>query len=37
MAKVELAIAKGKRAFDKRESIKQRDQEREIRRGGAEA
>ncbi|MFZ1081895.1 MAG: SsrA-binding protein, partial [Candidatus Kryptoniota bacterium] len=37
MAKVELAIAKGKRSFDKRESIKQRDQEREMRRGSAEA
>jgi SsrA-binding protein len=38
MAKVELAIAKGKRSFDKRESIKERDQEREMRRsGGTEA
>jgi SsrA-binding protein len=31
LAKVELALAKGKRAFDKREAIKKRDQEREMR------
>ena len=31
LAKVELAIAKGKHAYDKRETIKQRDQEREYR------
>ena len=31
LAKVELAVAKGKRSFDKRETIKQRDQERELR------
>jgi SsrA-binding protein len=31
LAKVELAVAKGKRAYDKRETIKQRDQEREYR------
>ncbi len=31
MAKIELAIAKGKRSFDKRESLKQRDQDREMR------
>ncbi len=37
LAKVELAIAKGKQAFDKRETIKQRDQEREMRRRGADA
>ena len=37
MAKVELAIAKGKRAFDKRETIKKRDQEREMRRGDTDA
>jgi SsrA-binding protein len=32
-AKLELALAKGKRAYDKRESIKKREQEREMRRG----
>ncbi len=37
MAKVELAIAKGKHAYDKRETIKERDHEREMRRGGTEA
>ncbi len=37
LAKVELAIAKGKQVFDKRESIKQRDQEREMRRRSADA
>ena len=37
MAKVELAVAKGKRAFDKRETIRQRDQDREMRRRDAEA
>ena len=31
LAKVELAVAKRKRAYDKRETIKQRDQEREYR------
>ncbi len=30
--KVELALAKGKRAFDKRESIKRKDQRRELER-----
>ena len=30
--KVELAIARGKRQFDKRETLKRRDSEREIRR-----
>ena len=37
MAKIELAVAKGKRAFDKRETIKQRDQDREFRRRDADA
>ena len=32
IAKVELGLAKGKKLFDKRESIKQRDTERELRR-----
>jgi SsrA-binding protein len=32
MAKVELAVATGKRAFDKRDDIKKRDAERELRR-----
>jgi SsrA-binding protein len=32
-AKVELGIAKGKAKYDKRESIKQRDAERSMRRG----
>lgn len=31
-AKVELGLARGKRRYDKRESIKRRDQEREIQR-----
>ncbi len=31
-AKVELGLAKGKQAHDKRESIKERDANREIRR-----
>ncbi|MBL7993678.1 MAG: SsrA-binding protein SmpB [Candidatus Kapabacteria bacterium] len=33
-AKVEIGIAKGKAKYDKRESIKQRDVERSMRRGG---
>jgi SsrA-binding protein len=37
LAKVELAIAKGKRSFDKRETIKQRDQERELRQRDVDA
>ncbi len=37
LAKVELAIAKGKRSFDKRETIKQRDQEREFRQRDVDA
>ncbi len=37
LAKVELALAKGKQVFDKREAIKQRDQEREMRRRSADA
>lgn len=32
LVKVELALAKGKRQFDKRETIKERDQAREIQR-----
>lgn len=32
-AKIELALAKGKKLYDKRESIKKRDVEREMRRG----
>ncbi len=32
-AKIELALAKGKKLYDKRESIKKRDVERELRRG----
>ncbi len=32
IAKVELALARGKRAYDKRESIKQRDLRRELQR-----
>ncbi len=32
IAKVELGLAKGKKLFDKRETIKQRDTERELRR-----
>jgi SsrA-binding protein len=31
--KVEIAVAKGKKLYDKRESIKKRDQDRESRRG----
>lgn len=31
LAKLELAIAKGKRSYDKRESIRKRDQDREMR------
>ena len=31
--KIELAVAKGKKLYDKRESIKKRDQDRENRRG----
>ena len=31
-AKLELAVARGKKLYDKRESIKERDQEREARR-----
>ena len=31
-AKVEIAVAQGKKSFDKRESIKERDVEREMRR-----
>ncbi|MCL5020692.1 MAG: SsrA-binding protein SmpB [Bacteroidetes bacterium] len=31
LAKVELAVAKGKRSYDKRETIRERDQEREFR------
>ena len=37
LAKLELAVAKGKKSFDKRESIKQRDQERELRHRDADA
>jgi SsrA-binding protein len=33
IAKVELALAKGKRAYDKREAIKRRDMQRELERG----
>lgn len=33
IAKVELALCKGKRQYDKREAIKRREVEREIRRG----
>jgi SsrA-binding protein len=32
MVKIEIALAKGKKLYDKRESIKSRDQERETRR-----
>ena len=31
-AKLELALAKGKKTFDKRESIKRKDQERDLKR-----
>lgn len=34
IAKLEIALARGKKMFDKRESIKKRDVEREISRGG---
>jgi len=37
MAKIELAVAKGKRSFDKRETIKKRDQDRELRQHGNHA
>ena len=37
LAKVELAIAKGKRSFDKRETIRQREQEREYRQRDGDA
>lgn len=33
-AKVEIALAKGKKLYDKRETIKQRDVERDIRKNG---
>ncbi len=33
LAKMEIALAKGKRAYDKRESLKKRDASREIERG----
>ena len=36
LAKVELALAKGKKLYDKRESIKKRDSDREIKRRLAE-
>lgn len=36
LAKVELAVAKGKRLYDKREAIAKRDREREIDRGMSE-
>ena len=32
-AKVEIALAKGKKAFDKRETIKKRDLDRELKGG----
>lgn len=32
--KVEIAIARGKKKYDKRQAIKKRDQDRDIRRGG---
>jgi SsrA-binding protein len=35
IAKVELALAKGKRAYDKREAIKRRDMQRDLERGTA--
>jgi len=37
LAKLELALAKGKRSFDKRDAIKKRDQERELRQHGNDA
>jgi len=36
LAKVEIALAKGKKLYDKRESVKKRDSDREIRRRLAE-
>lgn len=36
LVKMELALAKGKKLYDKRESIKKRDSDREIRRGLAQ-
>ena len=33
-AKVEIALAKGKKAYDKRETIKKRDLDRELSKGG---
>lgn len=35
-AKVEIALAKGKKLYDKRESIKQRDVERDLRKNGGD-
>lgn len=35
-AKIEIALAKGKKLYDKRESIKQRDVERDIRKNGGD-
>ena len=35
LVKVELAVAKGKKFYDKREAIKKRDSDRELRRGFA--
>jgi SsrA-binding protein len=37
MAKLELAVAKGKRSFDKRETIKKREQDREMRQHDSDA
>lgn len=34
MVKVEIALAKGKKTFDKRESLKQKDIKRDLERGG---
>lgn len=34
LAKLEIALAKGKKLYDKREAIKRRDQERDLRRHG---
>ena len=36
IAKVEIALAKGKKLYDKRESLAQRDQERELSRSRSE-
>jgi SsrA-binding protein len=36
LAKVELALARGKKSYDKRETIKQRDHEREMRKKDSE-